>query len=292
MNKIIILLINYKVIIIFILIYYLLIPTEDKYNNLTKNKNIKVALCTMGKKENLYAGEYMEYYMRLGVDHMFIYDDNEPYDEKIKDILDNKYKEKITFYETKKMNISSQNESFNDCYKNNFRKFDWFIMVDMDEFLYIIKDSLKNYLSNKVFEQCDFIKIHWANSQDNNLLYYDKRPLFERFQKPYIKSKFVKTTLIIRGNISDLNYWVHSPLISPTKNITCNNEGKIINYKKLNVESVSEINVNKAYLIHFRFKSTEEFINKYKRGYSHWHGNKTKNVLKSILNLFNYNKNL
>jgi hypothetical protein len=33
--------------------------------------------------------------------------------------------------------------------------------------------------------------------------------------------------------------------------------------------------MNKAYLIHFRFKSTEEFINKYKRGNGNWYSNKT-----------------
>ena len=69
-------------------------------------------------------------------------------------------------------------------------------MVDMDEYLYVINDTLKSYLSNKIFDKCDFIKIHWANSQDNNLLHYDPRPLFQRFKMPYIYSKFIKTTII------------------------------------------------------------------------------------------------
>ena len=183
---------KYNKIIVFIFIYYLLIKKSDKYDNISKNNNIKIALCTMGKKENLYAQNYMEYYIKLGVDHMFIYDNNDPFTEKIEDVMDKKFKEKITFYDTKNLNISHQSEAFNNCYKNNFKKFDWFIMVDMDEYLYIIKDSLKNYLNNKIFDKCDIIKIHWANSQDKNLLYYDKRPLFERFPKPYVKSIFVK----------------------------------------------------------------------------------------------------
>ena len=40
----------------------------------------------------------------------------------------------------------------------------------------------------------------------------------------------------------------------------------------MNFESIKNINTNKAYFVHFTFKSTEEFINKYKRGYSNWHG--------------------
>ena len=30
-----------------------------------------------------------------------------------------------------------------------------------------------------------------------------------------------------------------------------------------------DINIDRAYIIHFKYKSTEEYINKYKRGY-HW----------------------
>ena len=231
----------------------------------------------MGKKENLYAREFFDYYINLGVDHLFIYDNNEPFSEKIQDVLDNKYKERITIYDTYKLNISCQQEVYNDCYQNNLKNYDWFIMNDMDEYLYIINDSLKSYLNNKIFDKCDFIKIHWPDSQDNNLIHYDPRPLLERFKKPYILQGFIKS--IIRGNISDLKYWVHSPYISPRKNVTCTNDGKIINYQDMNFELIREINVNKSYFIHFVFKSTEEFINKYKRGYNNWFKKRIKKFL-------------
>ena len=234
----------------------------------------------MGKKENLYAREFFDYYITLGVDHLFIYDNNEPFSEKIQDVLDNKYKERITIYDTYKLKISCQKEVFNDCYKNNLKNYDWFIMIDMDEYLYIINDTLKSYLNNKIFDKCDFIKIHWADSQDNNLIHYDPRPLLERFKKPYILQGFIKS--IIRGNISDLKYWVHSPYISPRKNVTCTNDGKIINYEDMNFELIREINVNKSYFIHFVFKSTEEFINKYKRGYNNWFKKRIKKFLLGI----------
>ena len=270
---------NYKIFIILILI--LLRSEEYYFYKGEKNSSIKVALCTMGKKENLYANQFMEYYMKLGVDHIFIYDNNDPFSEKIEETMNKNYKNKISFYETKKYNIYNQAEAFTHCYNNSFKKFDFFIMVDMDEYLYIVNDTLKNYLADKIFDKCDFIKIHWANSQDNRLLHYDPRPLFQRFKKPYIKSKYIKT--IIRGNITNLKYWVHSPYISPYRNITCDNEGNIINYKYMNFQSINKINTNRSYLIHFRFKSTEEFINKYKRGYSHWHRNNTFQILQDRL---------
>lgn len=118
--------------------------------------SIKVALCTMGKKENLYVKEFVEYYLKLGVDKIFIYDDNEPNGEKIIDVIDSSYKKVIIFNNIKKK-IKRQSQAYNDCYKNNKNNFDWFLMIDMDEFLVIVNDTLKHYLSKNIFNKCDFI---------------------------------------------------------------------------------------------------------------------------------------
>jgi hypothetical protein len=247
-------------------------------------KEIKVALCTMGKNENLYVNEFVQYYSKLGIDHIFIYDDNDPETEKISDALDEIHKKIVTIYETRLFHIDHQSKAFSDCYNRNINKFDWFLMVDMDEFLFIVNNSLKRYLSSKIFKKCDFIKFHWVIPTDNDLIFYDKRPLFERFKPPYIESKYIKT--IIRGNISGLKYRVHSPSISPKKNITCNNEGKRIYYKNMNFESYNPININKAYIIHFIFKSTEEFINKLKRGHNKWSESRCSKYKRSYIKFY------
>ena len=122
-------------------------------------------------------------------------------------------------------------------------------------------------------KKCDFIKINWVLTRDNNLVYYEQKPLFERFKPPYLKSKFIKS--IIKGNISDLKYWVHSPIYSPINNNTCDCEGKQIKYKLLNFEKLTPINIKKAFIIHFRFKSTQELISKIKRGFGSWLDNQT-----------------
>ena len=224
-----------------IIIIHHIIFIDNGQKSYSDKKDINVALCTMGKEENLYLNEFIGYYLKLGVNHIFIYDDNDEDIEKITNVIDKKYLGNI-----------------------------------------IINDSLKGYLTQKVFNKCDFIKIHWVFPKNNNLLYYDSRPLFERFKPPYIKSELIKS--IIRGNITDLRYWIHSPYISPKRNVTCNNVGKKIYYKKMNFELIRKINIEKAYIIHFEFKSTEEFINKIKRGYSNWHGNEIEKVfLKKIL---------
>ena len=244
-----------KLLFIFLYAYNILfIALTENYQ---EKKKIKIALCTMGKGENLYINEFIEYYLKIGIDHIFIYDDNDPETEKISEIINKKYKYNVTVNETRKFNIVNQSISFSECYLNHINQYDWFLMVDMDEFLYMI--------------------------------YYDPRPLFERFKPPYIKSKFVKS--IIRGNISDLRYWVHSPFISPFRNTSCTNVGKIIYRKNMNFEDLKPINTKMAYIIHFRYKSTEELVNKLKRGYKVWFKDNLKNFLiGNIISYLKYNK--
>ena len=262
--------------IIILIIYFLRIKKLKNKTNDNKHE-LKIALCTMGKMENLYAKEFIDYYFKLGISHIFIYDHNAPNTEKIINIVENIYRNKVSIFETSKMNITNQAGSFTDCYQKNKYLYDWFLMIDMDEYLYIVNDSLKNYLSDSKFDKCDIINFHWVQATDNNLLFYDNRSLFERFKGPYKKSEFVKS--IVRGNITKLKYSVHSPSFSPERNITCNNEGKKINYTILEIEDVSQISTKYAYIIHFRYKSTEEFIKKFKRGYSNWFGNRIKAFL-------------
>ena len=263
-----------KIIIIIIFLYkYYLDMSPLKIKN-----EVKIALCTVGRKENLYVQEFIEYYINLGIDHIFIYDDNDPNTEKISSVINPIYKEKITIYDNQTEKTKYQSRVYNDCYKNNNNKYDWILMIDMDEFLYLTKFSLKSYLTKSIFNKCDFIKFNWILPTDNNLIHYDNRSLFKRFPGPYKKSNYVKS--IIRGNISKLKYMVHSPFESPIRNITCNSSGKKIIYKKMNFESMP-YNIKEAYIIHFKYKSTEEYINKYKRGYHLWKGDKLLNVLKT-----------
>ena len=271
-----------KIIIIFLFIITIFI----KFN---QNIVIKVALCTMGKNEHLYIKEFIDYYIKLGIDHIFIYDDNDKSSEKFSNYLNIDEIKYVTIYENIKRKILNQSDAFTDCYKNNKNKFNWILMVDMDEFLYVENNKLKNYLMHPIFNKCDFIKFHWVHPTDNNNIHYENKSLFERFQRPYKKSIFIKS--IIRGNISNLKYWVHSPYISPIKNITCNNIGQIIKYEYMNFEGYERINIKKAYIIHFNYKSTEEFINKFKRGYSNWFGKEYNNFLNNkIEDYFRDNK--
>jgi hypothetical protein len=73
-------------------------------------------------------------------------------------------------------------------------------------------------------------------------------------------------------------------LISPERNTSCNNIGKKINNNNINFESINKIDTKKAFIIHFEYKSTEEFIKKIKRGYSNWFGEHISTFLRGKIN--------
>ena len=67
--------------------------------------------------------------------------------------------------------------------------------------------------------------------------------------------------------------------------------GKIIKNDNIDYEYIDKINIGKAYIIHFNYKSTEEFIKKYKRGYSNWFGERINGFLRlKIDNYFSDNE--
>ena len=257
-------------------------------------KEIKICICTIGKKENLYAKEYTNYYKKLGIDKIIIYDNNEIKDEKfdlvLKDYIDNKFVEIIDI----RGKDIPQDKVFEDCRKNNFKKFDWILFYDMDEFLFLKNyTNIKDYLNQKHFNKCQRIQLNWFIHTDNNLIYYDKRQLKERFpDKKYIMngkklpgSRFIKS--ILKGNIDQEIKDVHQ--LNP-KLVACNGFGKLVKLKGM---KTNETDHYYYYIDHYWSKSTEEFVNKLMKGNAVLRHNLTKiknNNLLRIKMYFTYNR--
>jgi len=138
-----------------------------------------------------------------------------------------------------------------DCYKKNYIIYDWFIMVDMDEFIFL-KDfkNIKSYLKGKRFMKCNLIHLNWVFHTDNNQIYYKNKSLFERF--PNYKPKLIKIKSILRGHIINIK-------INSIHGI--NKKDNFTDFKY-------------HYFDHFYCKSTEEFIEKLNRGDAYFVMNK------------------
>ena len=129
----------YKIIIFKLFIIFVIIIENIYIHSI---RAIKICLCTYGKKENRYIREFVEHYKKLGIDKIFLYDNN--------NIKGERFQEKI-----------------NDYIRN---------------FIFLKNYSLlKDYLKQVKFNKCDSILLNWVHLSDNNLIYYDNRTLSIRF---------------------------------------------------------------------------------------------------------------
>ena len=101
---------------------------------------MKTALCAIGKNENDYILEFVEWYYNLGFTKLFLYDNNdvdgERFEDVIGDYISNGFVE-IIDYRGKKV---CQLEAYNECYKAHNSEYDWMAFFDCDEFL-VLRDS-------------------------------------------------------------------------------------------------------------------------------------------------------
>ena len=155
-------------------------------------KNVKVCVCAIAKNENLYIREWVEHYRDLGVDEIFLYDNNESdgerfewvigdyIDEGFVKVIDVRGIEKGLVYD--KNGINLQTKCYIETYESLPDNYGWVCFFDIDEFLVIKSgDNIKDFVTNRRFWGYDTIAVSWEHFDDNGLLEYDPRPVTERF---------------------------------------------------------------------------------------------------------------
>lgn len=236
--------------------------------NYNKNSSyrLKVAICIIVKQENIYIKEFVNYYNKLGIKKIFIYDNNEINGENLKDILYPEISKNIIKIINFRGFYKPQKYAYNDCYKKNKNDYDWFAFFDTDEYLYIENyTNINQFLSLSKFKNCSSILFNWKYYGDNNYLYYEPKPIQERFLKPIIYTNQLKNNLyfysagksIIRTglNIS----WGHFPHFL-NNSFICRPDGTITKQPLENPQ------FSFAYIKHYATKSTEEYLIKLFKG--------------------------
>jgi hypothetical protein len=167
-----------------------------------------VAICSIAKLENLYIKEFVEYYRKLGINKIYLYDNNDKNGENFNEILKEEVKSKFV----KIINIRGKQKfqipSYNHCYQKHLNDYSWFLFIDIDEYLYINNNcSLNDFLNNKKFENCDNIHINYKDLGDSDLLTYDNRTLIERFNKNFRYVISMKS--FVRGGLKNAKMNIH-----------------------------------------------------------------------------------
>ena len=170
-------------IIIFLIILLTLQKTfklkKIKKNSFEMKKNALkdeyfACFCTMGKQENLYSRELIEYYLKIGFGKFIFGDNNSPNTEKLSDVLQDYISNNIVDIIEIFGSPMSQSEFFTIVY-NKYNKFcKWISFFDFDEYLEMHNEpgkniDLKKYLSNPSFDKCESIGFNWLICPDNNL---------------------------------------------------------------------------------------------------------------------------
>ena len=198
---------------------------------------------------------------------IIIYDNNEINGEIFFEIL--KYYIKINF--VKIINFRGfkkpQKKAYYHCYNNNKYNYDWIAFYDIDEYLFLLNHTyINDFLSSTNFRKCQSIIINWKYYGDNDKLYYEPKPMKERFIKPIkitkkiLKKKYIYSgaKTIVRGGLLNL-IWGHFPhYIKNT--VKCRPNGHILkNY-------FSPPDYSNAFIKHYTTKSTEEYVEKLNKG--------------------------
>lgn len=221
----------------------------------------KIALCAIGRRENLYAREFVEHYKNLGFSNILILDNNHDGEEHFEDVLQDYINQGFVKIINCRNQINCQMRLYTETYDKYKDEYDWIAFFDFDEFLILPNHkTIGDFLEDK--SNFDCVLINWMCMTDNNLVKYDPRPLMERFTQAMPINKPVQYSFpdnchiksIVKGHLPIVRF-VSNPHIPTNQLNCCNAEGT-----KVNSSPWQQITYTQAYLKHFTTKTIEEWM--------------------------------
>ena len=232
---------------------------------------MKVLLCAIAKEENHYLREWVEWYKNIGVDHICLYDNNNPtgerFDEVIADYIRSGYVEVYNY----RGRSQCQKDAYNECYARESKNYDWLMFLDIDELLFIGKtpygSDVKKFLSQPMFDNCDGVKVNWKCMTDGGMLKVEDNDyrMFGRFKQSTAKTNYHNrySKAIVRGGRYDV-YWTKS-VHHPANIKVCD----VLGNPTTNLNKSDEPIWKNVFILHYRFKTIEEYVkNKMRRLYA------------------------
>ena len=159
---------------------------------------MKVVVCAIAKNEHPYINDWVNHYLALGFDKIYIYDNDDKGSDYIGDYIDKIGKvEIIDIRGQKEKNL--QQKVYTQFY-DNFA-FDWCLFCDIDEFLYGI-GSIKGFLKMPYLRNYNQIRVKWRLFNDNDLIERDmKKPIYKVFTN--VVNKSLHRNLLQKGTLEN-----------------------------------------------------------------------------------------
>lgn len=169
---------------------------------------MKTALVCIAKNEDNYIHEWLSYYRKLGVDKVFVYQNDWEFE------LDYDFVVNIPFHGKVR-----QTEAYNHFIKNFREQFDWALFFDCDEFLVLKKhNDIKHFL--EYYKDFNGVGINWVLYGDNGLQESDDYSCLTRFTKRQNGvNRHIKTILNLNKS-PNIRMIIHNPntdIVDPKK---------------------------------------------------------------------------
>lgn len=236
----------------------------------------KILICSIGKEENPYIREFVEHYKKIGAANICLYDNNDVDGERFEDVIGDEIASGFVILVDYRGRKKCQWDAYNECYKKYKDEYDWIAFFDCDEFLDFKNKrmNMQTFLAQPCFDDYDMVHVNWMTFGDCGNLYYEDKPVQERFKtpvKPYnfiVKYSFAENChikSIIRGYIDDIDiFWDKNSHSPRTVLACCDSRGREI---ENSFSPFCDYDFSVAYLKHYTTKSTEEWCSKIKRGF-------------------------
>lgn len=239
---------------------------------------MKVMLCCIGRLENPYIREYVEYYKNLGVTNICLYDNNYDGEDDFRDVIGDYIDSGYVILNNCRNKVCQQPRVYQYCYNIYSTDYDWFLFFDCDEFLHLEKHkTIQEFLSQDIFKNFNTIVTSWKIYDDNDQLYYQNKPLLERFtrecdSKVYHNEWQLYVKTMVRGKLGKTLKWKQASSHFPQSFVdgcfnTCNVIGLPPDWITPFLSMVPCYQT--AYIKHIETKTIEEFCKiKMQRGWA------------------------
>lgn len=239
---------------------------------------MRVAIVAMMKNEERYIEDWVKYHSGIGITDFILFDNNDIGNAKQHDIVLSTLKdyniilielngrkalEKVGFQ------IGAYNLAYNYIRTNEkLKSIDYVIFIDIDEYLYFYNKSITDFLSMDNIKDAELIHLNWQCYGDSDNVFYDTRPVWQRFTRPcpidVIYDQHVLPEGIVVNNhvksilkVSDrpVHITVHTCFFNDE--IKCvNSNGDLNNFRS----PYQNICYNNGLVKHYITKTAEEYV--------------------------------
>lgn len=143
-------------------------------------KRYTVSICLLIKDENRYLSEWLEWHIKQGAEHFYIYDNGSQIP--IEHDIPEQYKDFCTVVDWSGLHRHIQIDAYQNCLERFGTETEWMAFIDTDEFIRAVNGiNLPELLSCEEYKNADAIAVGWVTYNANQLLTRDDRPVRERF---------------------------------------------------------------------------------------------------------------